>query len=342
MSGQQWTIERWGNPVPGPNAGRDLSSLRVRFLQRLRSLGGYRELANPSRTLAAINELEREFAPILAEAPYRAVLAEAAARALARAGDLDAGIELLQQTWQEIPYDSLGCGLAHLQALNGDLNGAVATLERTIEQGQTPAGGFRAVNLLIRIAIEMRDQSRFATASGSLTVDASHARPVAVARANLWWDQVEPADCRLESLDVTPDAEAVACLARWRRGQVTEQDLEVMAGAMVRNPDAEDDVRLAQAVVLLALAREDEALAALEELIRRLERQARSDFMAMQTATLARAIEITTLVRSGRRDEASIRAEALGARLRRGLLPAILVSEALGKPARVAAGGGNE
>jgi hypothetical protein len=107
-----------------------------------------------------------------------------------------------------------------------------------------------------------------------------------------------------------------------------------MDEALVRNPDAEDDVRLARAAVLLALNREDEALVALEELNRLLERHAKADFMKLQTATLAQAIEIASLAQAGRRVEATNRADRLATRLRPGLLPAILVNEALSDQAQ--------
>jgi len=329
MAGQRVVIDRWGNPVPGPNAGRDLASPRTRFLKRIAALGDYRAQASPGNTASSIAEIEATFAPLLQEAPSRAVLAQAAGRALAKAGDLEAGIAVVAESWRTLKYDALGYTLGHLQAIAGDLDAASRTLRTTIGRCKTPTGGHLANRLLIRVALEQHDPVLLQTAIDSMGVDKSPSTGPVVARAHLWWDQVDIRDCTLESRDVTPDAEAIACLARWRLGRITEADLVAMDRSLQENPDAAYDIRLARAAVLLALGRSSEALDVSSHLMAELKTRACSDFSILQTLNLTAAVRLKALARLGRRDAVLEGAGQLQPSLRPGLLPLIIVNEAV-------------
>jgi hypothetical protein len=328
VHGTHYTVDRWGNPSTGPNTGRDLRALRLSVAARAVDLlaaasSGDRTLL-PGRERALTEDAE----PLLAERPYRALLALYSGRAHAEIGDLPGGIERLRAGWEATGNDSLGLALGHLQAIAGDLTGAEATLRRNRAHGLTPAGHFRTTQLLTRVAIELRDRAALEDAIADWpAVEPAGAQAELRARADLWWDDLHDEDCEVRSFDTAPDGEAVACLARWRLGKTRPTDPEAMADAAKRNPDAAMECNLARAMALLALGRTSAAVQATLSVVTYLKPRCAYDFMLDQLLELARACHAKALLAAGRREEAVQEAGRLHSSLRPGLLPAILAAE---------------
>ena len=328
--GKRCTVDRWGNPSTGPNAGRDLRALRIGVVARSADLVATANSGDRELVLRDERTLLEDAAPLLVERPYRAVIALYSARAYAQIGDLTGGIDLLRSGWQATANDSLGLALGHLQAIAGDLAGAEATLRKNRADGVTPAGHFRTTQLMTRVAIERRDRAALENAIADWpAVEPAGAQAELRARADLWWDDLHDEDCEVRSFDTAPDGEAVACLARWRLGKTRPTDPDAMADAAKRNPDAAMECDLARAMVLLALGRTSAAVQATLSVVTYLKPRCAYDFMLYQLLELARACNAKTLLAAGRRDEAIREAELLHASLRPGLLPAILVGEVL-------------
>ncbi len=330
VHGTRHTVDRWGNPSAGPNLGRDLRALRIAVTARTVDLVAV--ASSGDRTLLAGREraLTEDAAPLLAEHPYRALLALYSGRAHAEIGDLPGGIERLRAGWEATGNDSLGLALGHLQAIAGDLAGAEATLRKNRARGVTPAGHFRTTQLLTRVAIELRDRATLRDAIADWpAVEPAGAQAELGARADLWWDDLHDEDCEVRSFDTAPDGEAVACLARWRLGKTRPKDPDAMADAAKRNPEAATECDLARAMALLALGRTSAAVQATLSAVTYLKPRCAYDFMLYQLLELARACNTKALLAAGRRDEAIREAELLRPSLRPGLLPAILVGEVL-------------
>ncbi|HQT95898.1 MAG: hypothetical protein B7Z61_02170 [Acidobacteria bacterium 37-71-11] len=328
VHGTRYTVDRWGNPSTGPNLGRDLRALRIAVTARTVDLLA---VANSGdRTLLPDRErsLTEDAAPLLAERPYRALLALYSGRAHAEIGDLPGGMERLRAGWEATGNDSLGLALGHLQAIAGDLTGAEATLRRNRARGVTPAGHFRTTQLLTRVAIELHDRDTLRDAIADWpAVEPAGAQAELRARADLWWNDLHDEDCEARSFDTAPDGEAIACLARWRLGKTRPTDPDAMADAAKRNPDATMECNLARAMALLALGRTSEAVQATLSVVTYLKPRCAYDFMLYQLLGLARACNAKALLAAGRRDEAAQEAARLLASLRPGLLPAILAGE---------------
>ena len=324
------TVDRWGNPSSGPNAGRDLRALRIGVVARSADLVATANSGDKNLVLRDERTLFEDAAPLLVERPYRAVVALYSARAHAQIGDLEGGIDLLRLGWQATANDSLGLNLGHLQAIAGDLASAEATLRKNRANGVTPAGHFRTTQLMTRVAIERRDRAALEDAIADWpAVEPAGAQAELRARADLWWDDLHDEDCEVRSFDTAPDGEAVACLARWRLGKTRPTDPEAMADAAKRNPDAAMECDLARAMALLALGRTSAAVQATLSVVTYLKPRCAYDFMLYQLLGLARACNAKALLAAGRRDEAIREAKLLHASLRPGLLPAILVGEVL-------------
>jgi hypothetical protein len=86
--GHKMVVDRWGNPVPGPNAGLDLSALRMALQDQLRDLYERSLGLDATHVQARIASLKKDFAGLLREEAERAAFHQIAARALARAGDI--------------------------------------------------------------------------------------------------------------------------------------------------------------------------------------------------------------------------------------------------------------
>ena len=333
VRGVPFTVDRFGNPIPGPNAGRDLRHARIEFLQSLAQFArSYSNVVAPALVRAERDRLRSEFAPLMKEAPYRSVLDLDISRELARAGDIHGAAKILREDWAELPYDGLGYWLAHAQALSGDPRAAVATVEATMANARNSVGGFRSSQLLFRLAIELRDMNLYRRIL-PVFMDGQppELRAAVEARAHLWWDRPSAGDCRARSFDIVPDGAAMACLARWRLGRTRPDDPQAMEVALRTNPDAAPEYLTARAMSLLAQGRATDALTDLDRALAALSRAGRDrwDFLWAVNDQLARACRAKVLLAAGRRNEAFRLARELRPKLRRGLLPAILVEEVL-------------
>lgn len=335
-------VDALGNPAPGPNAGRDLRRERRAFFSRLNA--SFAPSAQPSsaaEVTRAIAAIRRDAAPLLDEAPYRAIVAVFGARALARVGDLDGAAGLLEATRLPRPYDEVTYRLAHLRALQGRLDAAATLLQGLIAGGDTGRAGYDAVHLLLRIAIEKHDEVlmrnaitrfRFWRADFAPAREAAGTSLAISARAHVWWDEVTDSDAAARSWAYAPDGAMMAALARWRLGRATGSDLAAVGEAITANPEAHWEGQLALAAIDLSLGRAADAVKVAGATIAALEPTARDDFFDAQVLDLARALFVRALADSGQRGEALHQAGHIRPTLRDGLLPAILVDEALRTP----------
>jgi len=332
-------VDRLGNPDPGPNAGRDLRQERQAFFA---SLGGaLSPIWQPTSAAgvgAALDGMRKNAGPLLREAPYRAILGLYGARALARTDDLDGAVRLLEETRADVPYQEVLYRLAHLRALAGRMDAAAALLGDIIAARKTSRSQYDAPHLLLRVGIERRNsaQVRNAIARFSFwrpdadpTVDTTGVSLALAARAHVWWDEATGSDAAARSWSYAPDGAMMAALARWRLGRATTQDLGAVREAIATNPEARWEGELALAAIELSLGRTGEAVTGAGAAISALEPLARDDFMNKQLLDLARALFVRALADSGQRDEALRQARRIRPGLRHGLLPAILVDEAL-------------
>ncbi len=333
-------VDALGNPVPGPNAGRDLRPLRRWFLTRLTELrwtGSAVSPLSPEQVREAGAKLAARAAPLLAEEPYRVLLGLGTSCALARAGDLHGAIAQLDRTAEETPYEEVVYRLAHLVALTGDLSGAEAELARPLSASTGAREGYDTPILRLRLAMEQRSSSAATREVGSLMAGApldlrDRLGAAMWARIHLWWDECTAADERAQSWAWAPGGEAIACLARWRTGATRPDDPERMARLANNLPDAAFEARLAQGAAQLALGHPGEALATLDAAAAALEPLARDDFLQHQLYDLARALRLTALAATGKRAEAVREAAELLPQLAPDVLPAILTREVLRGP----------
>jgi serine/threonine-protein kinase len=332
-------IDRFGNPVPGPNAGRDLAGLRGWFLAWLAPLITW-DVALDAPTLEArVAEIRQTAAPLLAEPPYRAILGETEGRGLARLGRLDDAIRVLRRTFAEYPLEDARFRLVQLLALSGDLDGAIALGTEMVNRPVGDRGTYDGLHLLMRLAIERRDDGLFRQVAYRLdkaqvlsSGDAAALAAATLARAHLWWDELGEADCTVRSWDYAPDGDALAGIARWRLGRTAPGDPEALRAATERNPDAAWEGQVALGGAQLGVGDVRGALATLERTIASLEPLSRDDFMNRQVLDLARAIHVKALEAAGDRTRALAEAKTVRPKLRDGLLPSKLVDEVLGSP----------
>nr|MCU0233433.1 protein kinase [Thermoanaerobaculales bacterium] len=84
-AGDGFRLDRFFNPVPGPNAGRDLRAQRLAFMDGLYLIAGAGSAIRPAGVRERLDRAARAAGPLLDEAPYRLILAVVGARALATA-----------------------------------------------------------------------------------------------------------------------------------------------------------------------------------------------------------------------------------------------------------------
>lgn len=331
-------LDRLHNPQPGPNAGRDLGEIRLGFFQLLQGLAPRTQPATPSEVRERAGEVARQIAPLLDEAPYRAIFALAVARALARTQAPDAAVAFLWAEAPPEPPEDLVYRLAHLEAVSGHCDRASACLAPIVRAPRTPRGSYDARLLLLRVAVEARDAATVRMCAEKVaewsTDSAQQANLSATAwgRARLWWDEAPVAGASIRSTPHLPEGDALAVLLRWRHGQTAGGDIEAMHRLGRSAPETAAESQVALAAALLGQGRPREAVDTLESLIQTLEYDARDDFANRQTLDLARAVRVKALVAAGR-PSAAAEAAALLPTLTPGLLPSILAREVASPPA---------
>ncbi len=329
-------VDRWGNPSPGPNEGHDLTAMRGWILGEVATLSGRQLDLSPAVLAARVAQMRKGAAPLLAEAPYRAIIGLAFGRALARTGDLAGGIRELRATGADTPYQDVIYRLAQLEAIAGNLEEAATLDASLLDKPITSRGTYDGNHLLMRVAIELRDPELLRRALVRVGIwrdtgpDAASQLTTALwARAHLWWDDPTEADFSAASMSYAPEGEAIACLARWRRARTSRGDPEAMRRFIAVSADAVWEGHLALAAAQLGLDRAAEAQATLESLINALEPDSRDDFMNRQILDLAEAMHAKAELAGGSVGRARSEAERLRGSLRPGLLPRILVDEVL-------------
>lgn len=331
--GRQIKLDAFLNPDPGPNVGQDLREARLDFLQLLQE---FAPRSQPS-TAAGVQERARSatqrFGALLAEGPYRAIFSVTVARALARAEDVGAAVEHLRAEAPADPPEDLIYRLAHLEALAGHPDRAIACLTPVVQTPLTPRGSYDARLLLLRVAIERRDLA--VTRSCVEKIGQWYPDPqqqaaltgTAWARTRLWWDEADRVEASVRSTVFLPEGDALAVLTRWRLGHSEDADIAAMGRFVKEVPDAVSEGQVALAAALLGRGRAVEALDTLDTLIGVLAYDARDDFGNRQTLDLARALRVKALAASGQPMQARVEAKQLRGALTPNLLPWILAQE---------------
>ncbi len=336
FNGRRTRVDRFGNPEGSPNWGRDLLGHRMEFLASTAALRQGQAVGSLALVEEEVARLEREMAPLLAEPPYRAILALAAARAFARTGAAARAREALLPA---VANEDVAFRLANLEALHSELAAAVARTWRLVDHGRSPRAGFDALRLLLDLAVETRDAVELERVMGAWEQVLGTERevhrgvvPAFWARARLWWDQATPADGTVTSWAYMDEGEAVACLVRWRLGQSTAADAAAMERYLEAGYEGAPLGRAALAAVQLATGANSEALHHLDNLVNALQGEATWDLRSRQYLHLARALRAHALAAAGRPEQARAEAERLLGESGPGLLPAILGRELLGRP----------
>ncbi len=327
-------VDRFGNPVSGPNRGRDLRSERTGFLTQLTWLTGASQPLTPDGVRSVIAKARASSHALLAERPYRTIVGTLGARALARAGDIEGAIAMLEGVRADGGAAEPTYRLAHLEAIAGNLETARRLTQELLDSGSATRR-YDAANLMLRLCIESHDEEGcrkavmpFADWNQDSYVAGRFVEAIGV-RARLWWDDLQEADTRVGSSAFVPEGESLACLARWRLGRTAPGDPEAMVEAEKTNPDAALECRLARGAALLGLGRAREAAAWLGQVVALLRPISRDDFSNRQVLDLAQAVYLRALLAAGDRAQAFAQAKSLRPRLRPGLLPRILVDEVL-------------
>jgi hypothetical protein len=283
------------------------------------------------------DSVESQCGSVLAERPYRAILGIETARALARAGDPAAAAAVLEATAEQAPFDDVKYRLASLLAVAGVFDRAEAVARSIVERplDATPRR-YDAGHLVLRLAIERHDRAgRERLSSTFLTRGITDWQGSAAffaalrARANLWWDELTPADTRVSSVAYEPAGDALAVLARWRLGESAVGDVAAMERFVASQADAVFEGRLALVAAMLGAGEPGRALETLEQLVVGLELASRDDFSNLQLLRLARALHTRALLDAGFANDARREATELATILDPSLLPGILVAEVL-------------
>ncbi len=342
-TGEKVVFDSFWNPTPGPNAGKDLRALRRAFMGEIYAMSPGVQIRSPESITNRRSKALDHFADLLVEQSYRLLLDLKSARALARKDDLDAAQSILSRTVRDTGHLDSIYRLAHFEALAGDLRAGSARLIEMIQTSgkgaYTTRAGFDGPHLLLRIAIEDHDLAAIEAAIAQLSAHGTMKDEVRIgqalmARAHLWWDQLQPEDLEVTSWSYAPAGEAIACLARWRSGAIREDEIMAMNTFIERNPDAAIEGRLARTAALLGAGRSTEALDEITVLAQQLTYPSKDDFANHQLLDLARALKVVALGADGQTNRARAEARDLLPTLTPNLLPAILVSEVLDIPGR--------
>jgi len=336
-------VDIFGNPVPGPTAGRDLRLERLGFLKAVSEVGievvdmTHRRPLD-GEAVARLARLAEAARPFAGETPYYTILHERSARALARAGSTEEAVRSLRAAAAATWSDELEYRLANLEALAGRQEDAVSRVRRLIAEGRTPRSAFDAAVLLLRLGIELRDVGQVEAAArrlspaGAPEQDRAELARALTARARLWWDEVgEDGVGAMDTFRYEPAGPALECLARWRLGRTLPSDPESMNAFVREQPDAGDLGRAAWVAALLGLGRASEAIGMLEGALALLEPAAREDLGARQTWDLMRALHAVALADLGDAGRAAELASEIRTDVAPHLLPAIVADEVSGR-----------
>ena len=328
-------VDRFGNPTPGPNQGRDLRAMRTGFLAQLYWFSAYGQPFTPAGVREMLARLRASTGALFAERPYRVVAATEAARALARAGDPAGAVRLLEDARAGGGAADATYWLANLEAIGGDLTRARRSAQELVDSTRSTRR-YDAAQLLLRLCAEERDEAGYRkaiVALGLMTTDRETADQLAAAggvRARLWWDELQASDTRVGSSQFVPEGAALACLARWRLGRTAPGDPDSMVEGERINPEAALEYRVARGAALLGLGRASDAAALLGQTVALLRPAAEVSFADRQTLDLAMALHVKAMLAVGDRMPALAEARSLRPQLRPGLLPRVLVDEVLG------------
>ena len=332
------TFDAFFNPIPGPNAGEDLRGRRLRYANSLHLLQPGQGAITSSGVTSLLDQIRQDAGPLMDEPLYEIILSVLGAKGLAAAGNIDAAIEMLKDTAARLYDEDLLYRLAHLQALAGDLEASRDTLLHVIDTGVKPRSRFDAPLLMLQVATKLHNQDEVSSSIQFLSAR-GYAKPVQqgfrrslAARARLWWDESTEADCDVRLVDLDADGDAVACLARWRLGQIGANDVELMRRSIEMNPDSVKLGSVALAAALISNRRAGEAVEKLDRIIPVLARSARWDFIDAEILDLARAVRVVALDAAGNTDRAEAEARSFGLKLDPNLLPGILVDEVVNQP----------
>ncbi len=334
-TGTVFELDRWGNPLPGPNAGRDLREARCGFLRELARLRNYTDSGDVASVQRFAGGIRTRFAPLLAERAYRIALDVEEARSLARVDGLDEAIGLLRGTVRDTHNDDAVFRLANLLGITGRLRAAVAVLEPVVATPLSQRANFDGRLLLFRLGIELHegdlvDRSLLHFEVRARRIEWGEGTMAALlARAHLWWDEPTATDCAVRSWPYEPAGGATACLARWRLHRNADDDPELMREGARENPDAVLDFRVAEAAARLGLGHPGDAVILLERLDPGLRQEAIEGFRDHQLLDLARALHARALLAAGKPSAAGTEARALLPALTPDLLPARLAGEVL-------------
>ena len=334
--GQRIDLDIFGNPAGTAGSGRDLRALRFDLLARLNALKPPNQPIDPAVVEARGEEIRRAAGLLWDEAPVRAVVETAVARALARDGALDVAISRLAAVDDDARIVDLRFRQAHLCAIAGRLAEALQLLRDMVNTSSIPRASYDGVRLLLDVALEARDEATFdltrGRIEGFLQADSAAAAEIVVtvdARRALWWDRVEAGHGAARSWAFMPEGDAVGCLARWRLGRTGADDPDLMEASAKRYPEAAWACRVAGAAALLGQRRARDATMELEKIEPALRSQGADDFAMYQLHDLVLALRLKALAACGESTKVRVGAAALRGRLRPGLLPGILLAEAV-------------
>ncbi len=335
--------DQYWNPVPGPNAGKNLRELRLAFMKELVEFSPHVQMLTPDAISGRRSDMLMHFEQLLNEPAYRLILDLKSARALARADRLEAARDILDETVLRTHHVDAIYRVSHFDALAGDLGASTDRLIWMILGSGNNVFGTRALfdgpHLALRVGIENHNRETIDTAISVLTAQGRSTSQIRVAealraRSRLWWDELQPEDLEVTSWSYAPSGEAIACLARWRQGVNRPDDAAAMAAFIECNPDAALEGRLARGAALLGTGRTGEALDELSVLAQQLVFLSKDDFANHQLLDLALALRVVALEADGQVDRAQTEASELQPRLTPDLLPEKLIAEVLDGPGR--------
>ncbi len=338
-------LDRFFNPVPGPNAGRDLRALRLEFLRALRTMKGSSYMPAAGDAERWFDGLARRMAPLMAEAPYRAILADDTAGWLAQRGHRERAVQILRQALRDTGFERLSLHLIDLLAVMGRLDQADAMTWKLLDEKRDVGIGYDVEVMAHRLAMERRDPGELERLLGTLraaqtdegsptTLSRSRYMALLRRRARLWWDELTEGDA--EGIDSTyePAGPAVTVLCRWRLGRIGPEDEAVALRSIREAAGCDGEGPLALAAARLALGRPRDALQVLQPLEERLGREACRSLNARQLWHLCRALHARALLAAGDVPAARSAARSLLADSRPDLLPAIVAREVLTEASR--------